>query len=1388
MKLFRLFIFIFLGIFICQHFSLALGYKYVGSTTINWNMFEIVPPSGWIGKESKKMYKLLYKYSKEEYGAVLIGSPTKLTYKEYKKVLKSTYRDFKKDPTNRNIRFIASSKYTILGKKHTPCITFITKGKRFFVFAPYVDGKMYMLLAISWRKNSMSIPQYTLKMINNVKIKDASVKHKQIPILPIETEHRQNAQIKPKAVIHSLDGFTNTASITTTKSLLRQLYGRLTPSQEKIFNKQFNKYYEYPCDEVKNYFTELNDALVKSVNLKTKLSISMAEYAKYSAEISNAYTLKNPKSAEDSIKLLLQKRKDILNIHKQLNMINTKLSKLLKTPNPEKIKKERQKRLKSLLLDSLNKHKKGKSVSSSIDGVWELEPNDTVTITSLYSYGKDISTKTSKVSDLDETSATGFMIPFSSRKIYIKDVYRVYKNLHMLYLYRFNDKYSFDVVAQKADGGYIIYSDLTQGGFHYKLTVTPENDSLVCVLQQTYNGYKMFIYRYVMHKVSNPKNYPVSQNYSKDELEEDFQDTLKEYEELPENERVVKISKLSDDAGFLQRGVSVFIHNSNEFQKEISKIKNIPENGKIDINKAYWKLKKVSFEKSYPYPYDVSYSISNGWIRIYTTSTVLSNIKTSKNSEYVPNPDEEETPSNKKVLVAALYWNPAKKAFKENEQWHIGLKGKSKIPITWRVYLPQTYSGYYDKNNNFVFKTKKQQRLPSDTITINNALLEKSKGKMELQARITTGCKDKELCPVFRVIYTFSLNYNQKNTVSNDNDMNDFDFSGLSDKEEFYKTQIEWLKNDIAVYKKMLKNAKTKKQKLEINMWIMGKEADLQQQIDLLNEIKTGQFKHTITKWDRYNENLTKQMFIESSIKYQRKTQLMDNIYSLASKLKKHGYNSLGNWAQNQIKRSSDSSAKLEKVYIRLRKQYANLLEQNQENKQLKLLEIEDRLKRAEGVKSWAEFGVMAGSMVSLKASTYIYAGYTGITNSLSDGIAQGAKHAVENLNAATMVAASAYDGYNTIDPKTGKKIGIKGALSEGGLTLATVGMIHFATTKVINRCSLSKNVYKKYAIDAAHYEQERKASIKMVKNFEERIKNIEQQLVGGNTLVVKKNAQIMEDDVKKLMASPQAKNYLKYQAPESVQRIYNHYEQKVRNKIIDDFKKRMKKLGWQDFDVKEFRNAKSLNSVGMDWDLGLIEEHLETKVINGIPKKVIKKGGKYLTIEQFQKEAEKEFQKSYKDITGYSAEGSFANLTTSVHKESFRDLEILNDAAKARPEFAKDTAETVRYKAEIMKSARVGLITKTGKYNEMCRGLGKEIEFKLIPNLKQSKKISKKTLESQIKYFTSLKDILMKFGKNEISIVEAEIRVRNLTGESIPDIAKFVSSNLETAIKSKVK
>jgi len=147
--------------------------------------------------------------------------------------------------------------------------------------------------------------------------------------------------------MHGMESFTNTAAISTAYNFLKQLYGKLTAEEEKILEKQFAQYYEYPCDEVVSYFKKMIPTLYKAVSLKTKLSFEMEGYGIAAAEANNALQYQSEPMARSASAALLRRRTAILAIQRQLNEINMHLNPIVNAPDAKALKKSTKKSLKN---------------------------------------------------------------------------------------------------------------------------------------------------------------------------------------------------------------------------------------------------------------------------------------------------------------------------------------------------------------------------------------------------------------------------------------------------------------------------------------------------------------------------------------------------------------------------------------------------------------------------------------------------------------------------------------------------------------------------------------------------------------------------------------------------------------------------------------------------------------------------------------------------------------------------------------------------------------------------------------------------------------------------------------------------------------------------------
>ncbi len=201
------------------------------------------------------------------------------------------------------------------------------------------------------------------------------------------------------------------------------------------------------------------------------------------------------------------------------------------------------------------------------------------------------------------------------------------------------------------------------------------------------------------------------------------------------------------------------------------------------------------------------------------------------------------------------------------------------------------------------------------------------------------------------------------------------------------------------------------------------------------------------------------------------------------------------------------------------------------------------------------------------------------------------------------------------------------------------------------------------------------------------------------------------------------AKSFLKYQAPRRMGAAHAEIHQNIVDDAVSSFQLEMRQRGFSEHSLQQIRNASSLDP-GMDTDIALREQFGMQITRNGQP----------VSIEEYQRVARRVMADNYKHVSGYDARSSFVELTTSVHPESYQNLELLK-LPKAGPHAdlgkvhriqdrifggldPKDITQDLNItptKAEIMFREHPEL-RPLGSLMETSRGTAKDLETKFIP------------------------------------------------------------------------
>jgi hypothetical protein len=416
----------------------------------------------------------------------------------------------------------------------------------------------------------------------------------------------------------------------------------------------------------------------------------------------------------------------------------------------------------------------------------------------------------------------------------------------------------------------------------------------------------------------------------------------------------------------------------------------------------------------------------------------------------------------------------------------------------------------------------------------------------------------------------------------------------------------------------------------------------------------------------------------------------------------------------------------------------------------------------AEYVKTGAEIGMAVTSMGG--GPLYISALYQAGAGYIDKGPMEGLKRAVTTYSDAADILISGYDGW--------KSGGAWGAVEGASVSLlmnkgpeVALGRLSmrlkrgsgfdggFGRIEVTTRVPGGKapdldagvtpiSRRGREAIEAGRWQQEMEWGEQLAKDAFSDYTRLRTAEIRGNMDAAELSALRMQ--VRRKMCSVgnsmTAKSYLKYKAPARMGQAYTEIYSDVLDDAVTAYRMGMREAGFNDQKIVQIRNASSLDA-GMDADLALVEQ-LEIKRVVGPDGKVaiertpmITRDGQRVSLAEYQQEGSRVMAEAYRKVTGgYSAHGSFVDMTTSVHLEAYRDPTWLSlpkagphsdvpgvnrriDQILGRvdPNLTPQALGVTPAKAEIMFREHPEL-SPLGSMMENCRGTAKDLDTKFIP------------------------------------------------------------------------
>ena len=609
---------------------------------------------------------------------------------------------------------------------------------------------------------------------------------------------------------------------------------------------------------------------------------------------------------------------------------------------------------------------------------------------------------------------------------------------------------------------------------------------------------------------------------------------------------------------------------------------------------------------------------------------------------------------------------------------------------------------------------------------------------------------------------------------------------------------IAVLERTVAEEEKALASPGSDDRRKALDFRVKTLKADIQAERDLIQSIQTGELIHTRTEFDDYLRDQFVANIRSNQLRMEAAQRGFAEAQRIAALLPPGEAEEARKFIERQLgpavlaKGDLDSIRKVSGALANKVVGYAQGAEARKEiasaDRALLLL---GGLQEAGNIAATIAFGQGGGSA------------FAGVTGYLSGGPVEAVRSAGMMYSLPSMVAVSAFDGYE----KGGflAQAGVVGALEKGAETLLLGKLFEYGlqyaghATGTLERPAVREELVERLRefrnkesllggmkFDVTAFRQEMTTGRTLVDD----LLKVENQIQAAKNAAPEELRRLQEQARAKAVeinASFHAKNYLKGVGGEA-EKLASARIAEVYKEVDTRFRRSLEEAGWDTryLKIKEFRNASSKGKIGMDRDFGVVEDEVTMYLKNGRESSVF----------QLQKDGQAAYRKAYEDVTKQSYERSFQEFTTRAHSESFRDVGVLNDlrkdfnVKKLSGMWGEQTGRTLEFKGlHMLNDPKLqGHLSTIERYMEASRGLGKEIDSKLIPFLQNAKPVPGLDLakiQAAQQHFAGLKVIIDDLTLYRINPMEASQRIRALTGgRDLPQVLDQVRNLTETLFK----
>lgn len=599
------------------------------------------------------------------------------------------------------------------------------------------------------------------------------------------------------------------------------------------------------------------------------------------------------------------------------------------------------------------------------------------------------------------------------------------------------------------------------------------------------------------------------------------------------------------------------------------------------------------------------------------------------------------------------------------------------------------------------------------------------------------------------------------------------DSDDLRETIEFHKRNVEIIKRNIDRTREELSREKDPERRAQLELLLLHQQSDLVMEEDLIESLRTGKHVHRRTPFEDYARDRFIQSIREEQAKLEHFQRACSSLYRMASLLPEDEAKNIRSFIQRQL--TPQAIAKLDIDLVRklagiVNEKVQGYLESEKAKAQMDEAIASYALETAESLKKAAEGAMFVCSIFGGKGINFAYQATTGY---VEGGAQEAMLRAASWFSIPTYVAAEVIRAYKE---EASSKGVIEAAIKAYVFSKAFEKMSSYVKGFVTQKAPASKATPKEIGdiVDLRDFEKRVRAGIIKAKEFTQLTYVLKKAgEAGASAETIAKLQEQIKKAAAAVSADYHAKIYLKYKGDLYAQKAYNANMRAVHAEVEAKFHEKMAQKGWERVKLREFRNASSWDSVGMDYDIGIDKETANRLI----------KNGKRASPFEWQRDAQKAWDEAYKEVTGTSASRAWETVTTPFHAEAYRDLAWLSlDKSKIKKAWAQQAADVTRYKAwRVLNDPNLDKIT---ALQEVSRGTAKDVKTKLLPLLdlaiKRASPESVKKMELYKGRWEEVQKVLEDFGKNDLDPIEASRKIRAITGRDIPQVVEDVASTLE--------